>query len=90
MAVKKDIFLEVVSAERTLASCKVDSVELPGTLGRFEVLPDHAPLLSSLAPGEIVFTAGGKTDLFVGPAPVAGSVCCCLRRAGKSRPRCAV
>ncbi len=45
MAVKKDIFLEVVSAERTLASCKVDSVELPGTLGRFEVLPDHAPLL---------------------------------------------
>lgn len=62
MAVKKDILLEVVSAEQTLASCKVDSVELPGTLGRFEVLPDHAPLLSSLAPGEIVFTASGKTD----------------------------
>ena len=62
MAVKKDIFLEVVSAERTLASCKVDSVELPGTLGRFEVLPDHAPLLSSLAPGDIVFTADGRTE----------------------------
>lgn len=62
MADKTDIFLEIVSAERTLASCKVDSVELPGTLGRFEVLRDHAPLLSSLAPGEIVFVTDGRTE----------------------------
>ena len=68
MADKTDISLEIVSAERTLASCKVDSVELPGTLGRFEVLRDHAPLLSSLAPGDIVFTAGDKT----GRIPVRG------------------
>ena len=62
MADKTDISLEIVSAERTLASCKVDSVELPGTLGRFEVLRDHAPLLSSLAPGEIVFATDGRPE----------------------------
>ena len=62
MSEKSDISLEIISAEQTLVNCLVNSVELPGTLGRFEVLPDHAPLLSSLAPGEIVFTAGGKTD----------------------------
>ena len=62
MSEKSDISLEIISAEQTLVNCLVNSVELPGTLGRFEVLRDHAPLLSSLAPGEIVFTAGGKTD----------------------------
>ena len=62
MAGKADIFLEIVSAERTLVNRLVNSVELPGTLGRFEVLHDHAPLLSSLAPGEIVFTTGDQTE----------------------------
>jgi F-type H+-transporting ATPase subunit epsilon len=35
-------------------------VTLPGTLCPFEVLKNHAPLISSLAKGEIVYISGGK------------------------------
>ena len=62
MSEKSDISLEIISAEQTLVNCLVNSVELPGTLGCFEVLRDHAPLLSSLAPGEIVFVTDGRTE----------------------------
>ena len=43
-----DILLEIISPEKVLVHRMVRSVELPGTLGRFEVLHDHAPLISSL------------------------------------------
>ena len=33
---------------------------LPGTLGSFTVLPDHAPIISSLENGEITFSADGE------------------------------
>ena len=64
MSEKSDISLEIISAEQTLVNCLVNSVELPGTLGRFEVLRDHAPLLSSLAPGdERVAIRGGFVEV---------------------------
>ena len=56
-----DIMLEIISPEKVLLHRTVRSVELPGTLGRFEVLRDHAPVISSLQRGEIVFTVGEKT-----------------------------
>ena len=49
------IILDIISPERTLVHESVGSVELPGTLGRFEVLKDHAPLISSLEKGSIVY-----------------------------------
>ncbi len=56
-----DILLEIISPEKVLMHQMVRSVELPGTLGRFEVLHDHAPMISSLQRGEIVFAVGEKT-----------------------------
>ncbi|MBQ6286274.1 MAG: F0F1 ATP synthase subunit epsilon [Bacteroidales bacterium] len=53
-----DIILDIISPERTLVHESVGSVELPGTVGRFEVLKDHAPLVSSLACGDIVYKMG--------------------------------
>ncbi|MGN0201344.1 MAG: F0F1 ATP synthase subunit epsilon [Candidatus Cryptobacteroides sp.] len=52
------ISLEVISPEQTLLSCNVISVELPGTLGPFVVLRDHAPVVSSLESGLIRYTTG--------------------------------
>lgn len=49
------IALELISPERTLVCCQAASVELPGGLGRFMVLKDHAPLISSLTQGAILF-----------------------------------
>lgn len=63
MSVKSTgIALEVISPERTLVRATVDSVELPGSRGRFEVLKDHAPLISSLEKGVIAYRNGEGTD----------------------------
>ena len=59
----KEIHLAVVSPERTVFDGKVTSVTLPGELGSFQVLPGHAPLISSLAAGEMKYTAGKETQV---------------------------
>ncbi|HBH08098.1 MAG TPA: hypothetical protein DDX40_01670 [Rikenellaceae bacterium] len=57
-----ELVLDVISPERTLVHAVVDSVELPGTKGRFEVLKNHAALISSLERGRVVFRTGEKTE----------------------------
>lgn len=56
------IVLDVISPERTLVHADVDSVELPGSKGRFEVLKDHAALISSLEKGAITYKTGEKAE----------------------------
>jgi F-type H+-transporting ATPase subunit epsilon len=54
---------ELVSPERLLLSADVQQVTVPGTDGFFTVLPDHAPVLSTLRPGVIeVVTEEGRTE----------------------------
>lgn len=57
-----EMILDVISPERTLVHAAVEAVELPGTKGRFEVLLDHAPLISSLENGVIAYRNGEGTD----------------------------
>lgn len=57
-----EMILDVISPERTLVHAVVEAVELPGTKGRFEVLKDHAPLISSLVKGVIAYRNGEGTD----------------------------
>ena len=54
------IALHIVSPEGTLVDTTVSAVTLPGTVGPFEVLKNHASLISSLEKGEIVYVSGGK------------------------------
>ncbi len=56
------MILDVISPERTLVHAAVEAVELPGTKGRFEVLRDHAPLISSLEKGVIAYRNGESAD----------------------------
>jgi len=44
----------IVTQERTVFSGEVRSVSLPGTEGRMGVLPNHSPLLTTLAFGEVI------------------------------------
>ena len=53
------IHLIIYSPERTVLEKMVSKVSLPGSMGRFMVLKDHAPLISSLEEGRIVFMSGG-------------------------------
>ena len=53
------ISLHIVSPEGTLVEQAVSAVTLPGTLGPFEVLKNHAPIISSLEKGDIVYVSEG-------------------------------
>ena len=55
---KKEIHLTVVSPEKTLFDGTVGWIELPGEKGRFQVLYNHAALISSLVEGDVVFGIG--------------------------------
>ena len=50
---------ELVSPARILLSEEVDMVVIPGEEGDFGVLPNHAPLISSIRPGTISVYVGG-------------------------------
>jgi F-type H+-transporting ATPase subunit epsilon len=58
---------ELVSPERLLISAEVRQVTVPGTEGLFTVMPNHAPVLSSLRPGvvEVVMADGAEDRIFV-------------------------
>jgi len=56
--------LDIVTPEKRVLSESVDSVVLPGTEGEFGVLPMHAPLVTTLKPGELVYSKGGKSEHF--------------------------
>ncbi|MBO5844975.1 MAG: ATP synthase F1 subunit epsilon [Bacteroidales bacterium] len=45
--------LSIVSPEETLYEGEVKSVKMQGIDGKFQVLNDHAPLISALGKGEI-------------------------------------
>jgi F-type H+-transporting ATPase subunit epsilon len=47
------MYLEIVSPEATLFSGEVDSVTVPGVTGEFEMLKDHAPIVSILKEGHV-------------------------------------
>ena len=55
----ENISLIVLTPEMTLLEKKVSKVSLPGTKGRFMVLRNHAPLISSLEEGDIVYESEG-------------------------------
>lgn len=47
------MFLEIVTPEATLFSGEVDSVAVPGVLGEFEMLNNHAAIISLLKEGYV-------------------------------------
>ena len=47
--------LKIVSPERIEFTGEVDSVKVPGTMGNFEILTGHAPIISSLQKGIVEY-----------------------------------
>ena len=52
--------LEIITAERRVYSDDVDLVVAPGLEGQLGILPHHAPLMSSLQPGELIIRKDGE------------------------------
>jgi F-type H+-transporting ATPase subunit epsilon len=54
--------LEIITPEASIFSGEVTSVTLPGLDGMFQVLNNHAPIISSLRAGEVKMEVEGKLD----------------------------
>ena len=59
--------LKIVSPERIEFEGEVKSVLVPGTLGQFQILVNHAPIISSLEKGKVVYDwpSGEKKELSI-------------------------
>ena len=56
--------LRIVSPEKVEYDGVVESVLVPGTAGQFEILNDHAPIISTLQKGVVEYdTKEGKVSL---------------------------
>lgn len=51
--------LKIVSPERIEFEGEVESVLVPGTLGQFQILVNHAPIISSLDKGRVIYELPG-------------------------------
>ena len=47
--------LKIVSHEKVEFTGEVESVKVPGMMGNFEILTDHAPIISSLQKGLVEY-----------------------------------
>ena len=58
--------LDVVTPERIMLSEPVTQTVAPGTEGQLGILANHAPLMTELAPGEVLATlADGRTTAHI-------------------------
>jgi len=58
------INLEIITPEKTIYKDVINSITIPGTLGSFQVLKDHAPLISSFEVGVITVQKNGNKNYF--------------------------
>jgi F-type H+-transporting ATPase subunit epsilon len=65
------MFLEVITPEEKLFEGEVASVQFPGTEGSFQILNNHAPIVSTLKAGKVVLVDANNEATEI---PVEGGV----------------
>ncbi len=58
----KSILLKIVTPTLTVFEGEVEHFSVPGAMGPFEVLYNHAAIVSKLVPGMLKFTQAGKPE----------------------------
>ncbi len=58
------MYIELVTPENVIYEGQADIVTLPGTEGSFQVMNNHAPIISSLKNGELVIKIGKEERFF--------------------------
>lgn len=53
---------DLVSPEKIAFSGEVEQVDIPGAEGDFGIMAGHAPMVTTLRPGLLTVTAGGKVQ----------------------------
>ncbi|MFV0554939.1 MAG: ATP synthase F1 subunit epsilon [Mangrovibacterium sp.] len=57
--------LEIITPDKTIFTGDVKSVTVPGTNGSFEVLENHAPIISTLDEGKLRVVDTHGTEAFI-------------------------
>ncbi len=79
------VHLDVVSAEETIFSGRVETLQVTGSEGELGIYPGHAPLLTALKPGmvrvvkqhgdeDMIYIAGGTLEVQPGNVTVLADV----------------
>jgi len=55
--------IEIITPDRNIYSGEVRSVRVPGRKGSFQVLKDHAPIISTLDAGPIIINDEQETEI---------------------------
>jgi F-type H+-transporting ATPase subunit epsilon len=57
--------LEILTPDKKVYEGEITSVTVPGTLGSFEILAHHAPIISTLEDGKLTVRGGSKEEIFL-------------------------
>ncbi len=57
-----EILLKIVTPTQTVFEGEVEQFTAPGAMGIFQVLRNHAPIVSKLVPGLLKFTLANKSE----------------------------
>ena len=58
------MYLEIITPDKKVFSGEVTSVKVPGTLGQFQILKNHAPIISTLTNGKVTIKTAAGTQSF--------------------------
>lgn len=56
--------LEILTPDKKIFEGEVTSVTVPGAMGSFEILNNHAPIISILDDGKVIVRSAGKEQKF--------------------------
>lgn len=57
------IHLQIITPEKTVYDDEVDQVSIPTPNGQITILPQHADLITSVEPGELIYKKHSKESL---------------------------
>jgi F-type H+-transporting ATPase subunit epsilon len=57
-----NLAINLVTPKGVVAHTDADSVQAPGELGEFELLPGHVPMLTALKPGVLTIGSAGRSS----------------------------
>ena len=57
------MFLEIITPDEKIFEGEVETATFPGSDGSFQVLDNHAPMLSTLGKGDIKYTQKKKKEV---------------------------
>ena len=59
-----ELNLEIITPDKPIFNEVIESVTIPGTMGNFQILKNHAPLMSTFDVGVVNVNSGSKLNYF--------------------------